>query len=454
MSTSTSPLSSISSSVSATENGTGTFNAQAYVQSILQSEEGPEELMQQQVATLSNQATDLGTISTQLGSLQTAVLALNDFNGALDANQASSSDSSVATATADSTAGVGSHTLTVSNLASTSSQYSTTYASGDAAIPTGSFDIQVGSGTPTAITVDSSDDTLNGLASAINSASAGVTASVITDASGARLSLESGTSGAPGEITISNDTLSGFNFTQAVAGENASFTLDGIALTSTSNTVTGVLQGVTLDLQGASSGAGATISISPDTTQATTAIQNFVTAYNTVMQTLNGEFSYNASTQSLGPLGSDQTVMQVQQSLLSDASFSLSGNSGLTNLAAIGISMNQDGTLSISSSTLQAAMASNYSAVQNLFQQASPAGFAQSFNNDLMNITDPGTGPIALDQQGVQQETTSLNQQITEFQNNLNQQETQLMQTYAQVAATLQDMPTLLSQTQSELSNL
>ncbi|MGH9467526.1 MAG: flagellar filament capping protein FliD [Terriglobales bacterium] len=446
MSTS-SALSSISGSTSS-----GNFNAQQYVQSIIQSEEGPELLMQQQVSTLSDQATALGSISSQLSSLQTAVLALNDFQGALDANQVSSSNAGVATGTADSTATAGTHSLVVSNLATTSSEYSNTLATGDTTFATGSFTLAVGSNPGTVITVDSSDDTLNGLASAINAQGLGVTASVITDANGARLSLVSGSSGAPGNLTLSSNTT-GLTFTQAVAGTNANFTLDGIALSSTSNTVSDVLPGLTIDLAGTSA-SPVTLTVSPDTSQATTAIQNFVSAYNTVVQGLNAQFTYDPSTQSTGPLGSDQTIMELQQNILSDASFSISGNSGVTNLAAIGISMNEDGTLSLDTSTLSAAMASNYSAVQNLFQQTSPTGFAQNFANDLSNLTDPASGPIALDQQGITLSTNDLNQQITDFQTNLNAQEQQLMQVYSQVAATIEEMPGMVSQTQSELGSL
>lgn len=431
---------------------TGSFNAQQYVQSIIQSEQGPEQLMQQQVSTLSDQATALGTISTQLQSLQTAVFALNDFQGALAAKTASSSNSGVATATADSTAAAGSHTVVVNNLAATSSAYSSTLTNGDTTFATGSFTLQVGSGTATTITVDSTNDTLNTLAASINSQNLGVTASVITDANGARLGLVSNSSGAAGDLTISGNTT-GVSFTKAVTGVNASFSVDGIALASASNTVTGVVQGVTINLTGTDP-AGATISVAPDTTQATTAITNFVNAYNQVIGSLNTQFKYDSTTQSTGPLGSDTTVMDLQQQLLGNAAFSISGNSGYVNLASIGVDMNDDGTLSINSSSLNAALASNFTAVQNLFQQVSPAGFAQNFDNNLLNMTDPVASPIAVDQQGIAQSTADLNQQIADFQARLDSQEQQLMQVYSGVAVTIQNLPTQLAQIQSQLGSL
>jgi flagellar hook-associated protein 2 len=318
--------------------GSSSFNAQQYVAQLIATEQGPEQLMQQQVATLSDQSTALGALSTQLTTLQNAVFALNDFQGALAAKQASTSNSAVATATADTSATVGAHTLSVTNLATTSSAYSSTLADGNTTFATGSFQVQVGTNAAVTVTVDSTNDTLNGLATALNSLDAGFTASVITDASGARLSLVSGTSGAPGDLTISNDTT-GLSFTKAVTGADAAFTLDGISLQSSSNSATGVLQGVTINLAGVSA-SPITLTVAPDTSQATTAIQSFVTAYNAAIGTLNQQFAYNATTQSTGPLGSDTMVMQIQQQLLGDAAFAVPGNGAYTNLASIGVDMN------------------------------------------------------------------------------------------------------------------
>ena len=99
-----------------------------------------------------------------------------------------------------------------------------------------------------------STNTLNGLATYINNQNLGVKASVITDSSGSRLALVSQTSGAAGEITLSNDTTGtngkGMGFTDAVDGKDASLTVDGIPIDSASNTVTGVIPGVTLTLSG------------------------------------------------------------------------------------------------------------------------------------------------------------------------------------------------------------
>lgn len=445
MATSTPSLNGVSSSGTSTQ-----FNAQQFVQQIIASEQGPEQLMQQQVTNFSTQATALGTISTQLQSLQTAVFALDDFQGALAAKIATSSNTTVATATASATAAAGTHSLTVANLATVSSGSSSVFASSSTTFATGTVSIQVGSGAATNITVNSTNDTLNGMVTAINAAQAGVTASVITDANGSRLALASNTSGAAGDLTITDS--SGLGLAKKVTGVNANYSLDGVSLASASNNVTGVLSGVTLNLAGTSA-SPVTIAVNPDTTQASTAIQNFVSAYNTVITSLNQQFTFNSQTNSEGPLGSDSTVRQLQQQLFGDAAFSIGGNSGFTNLASIGVNMNEDGTLAVDSSTLKASMASNYNAVVNLFQQVSPAGLATNFNNDLLTMTDPTVGPLAVDQNGISQSIAALNQQIADFQNNLNSQEQQLMQVYSQVAVTLQQMPLMQSQIQSQLAS-
>lgn len=448
MSTGSSALQSLQGASS----GSTSFNAQQYVNAIIQSEQGPEQLMQQQVATLSAQASAWSSLNTQLQALQSSIFDLDNFTGPLNAFTASSSNSTIATATATTQAQAGSHTLTITNLATTSSQVSNVLANATTTFGTGSFQVQVGSGTAQTVTVTSSNNTLNGIAQAINQQAIGVTAGVVTDASGSRLELVSNTSGAPGNITISNNT-SGLTFTSAVTGANANFTIDGVNLSSTNNAPSNVLPGVSLSLL-ATTASPVTISVNPDTTQATTAIQSFVTAYNAVITSLNQQFAFNATTQSQGPLGSDSTAALVQEKLLSDASFSISGNGGITNLASLGVSTNEDGTLSVDTSALNAALGSNYSGVLNFFQQITPNGFAANFNNDITNINAPGNGPVILDQNGIQNEITDLNQQITDFQANLNLQEQQLLQQYSQVAVVIQQMPSLLNSVQSQLSSL
>src|SRR5262249_36860382 len=153
-------------------------------------------------------------------------------------------------------------------------------------------------------------NTLDGLVSYINGHALGVTASVITDATGARLALVSNTTGLPGDLTITSNipadpNLPSLSFTKSAKGTNASFTLDGVPVSSASNTVTGVLAGVTLNLTGEDPFTEVQLNVGPDVIGATQAINDFVNAYNTVMAAINSQFAINTATNTAGVLSND-----------------------------------------------------------------------------------------------------------------------------------------------------
>ena len=183
----------------------------------------PETQWQAQQATINGQISDLNTLESSTTTLENDISALQDPVGAVTARSATSSDSSLVSASAGAGTAIGNHTVVVNSLATTSSYYTDEVASASTALASGSFNITVGSGPANTITINSSDNTLTGLASAINNQNIGVTASVVTDANGARLALVSQSSGAAGDLNISN-TSSGlsFGFTKAATGANAS----------------------------------------------------------------------------------------------------------------------------------------------------------------------------------------------------------------------------------------
>ena len=432
--------------------GTG-INVQQFVQSLVQTAEAPEQQMKAEQTTYTNQLSAISNINNLLSNVQNDIQNLQDPLGPLGSTVANSSDTAILTASTGTGAVAGTHTVTVSSLATTSSYDTNPLASGDTTFATGQFTLQVGSKAPATITVGSSNDTLNTLASSINSGNYGVTASVITDANGARLSLVSNTSGAPGNLTIaSGSNTTGLTFNQTQTGVNSSYSVDGVPLNSTSNNVTGVIPGVTLSLTGAASGTPVTLVIGPDTTQAATTIGQFVTDYNAVVSAINTQFTYNGSSTTQQPLFSDSSLQMVQQTLQSDANFVMNGNNGITGLSSLGLNLQQDGTLQVDSGTLGSALTGNYTAVQNFFQQnGSQNGFAVQVNNDLANLTNPTTGPLYVDAQGIGQSNTALSAQIADFQANIAQQEQIWLQEYSQVNTTLQSMPLQIQQIDAQM---
>jgi len=437
------------------------IDVESTVNTLIQALEQPEQPMLAEQTFLQSQSSAISNIGSLLNNLQTTVEALSDPDGVLTNQVASSSDTTVLTASTTGGATLGNHTITVGHLATTSSVYSDDVTNGTTTFNGGQIELQVGSNTVT-IPVDSTtdnDNTLNGLVSYINknSQQLGVTASVITDAGGARLSIVSNASGQPGNITVlSNTTGLNFNNTatgqpNAIAGVNASLTVDGVPITSTSNTVTGAIPGVTLNLVGTSD-SPVTLSVAPDTSDATTAINNFVSAYNAVVQAINTQFTYTSGASSQPPLFADAGLEEVQQTLNSDINTTFNGNSGITNLASIGVNLQNDGTLQVDNATLSSALTNNFSAVQTFLQQITGQnGFAVQLNNDLTNLTNTVTGPLAIDLQGVNNSLTSVGDEISDFNANIAVQQQQLTTEYSQVDATLQQLPLTIEQIDSEL---
>ena len=468
----------ISFNAAALLNGNG-IDVKSLVAAVQSAATAPLTAMQNQQTDLSTQAGLLSGYENNLTALQASVLSLASTTGPLASQAATSSDSSILSATAATTATAGTHQIVVSALATTGTIYTNSLKDGNTSFltspaTTGDIKLQVGTGT-SATTYDipitqgsNGNDTLSTLASYINGQKWGVTANVVTDATGARLALSSQATGTAGALSITNNdaNLTSLVFNTPTGGTNASFTLDGVPFSSTTNTVTGAIAGVTLNLASADKNTTVQLTVGPDTAAATTAINNFVSNYNTMIGNLNTQFTVDPTTNSEGPLGSDVALRQLQTSLLDDASYAITGNSGFVNLASLGIDMNNDGTLTVNQTvtydaegnlthqSLANVLATNPSAVQSFFQNSSHTGFADSFNNDLFNLTDATNGIINVDIIGNKAQSQSLTTQINNLQDRLTAQKAALTLVFDKVNATLEAYPSLLNEVNAEIGAL
>ena len=222
--------------------------------------------------------------------------------------------------------------------------------------------------------------------------------------------------------------------------------------------MTGAIPDVTLNLTSADPATPVTVTVGPDTNSINNSISNFITEYNTVVGDLNTQFTVNAATDQEGPVGSDSALRILQSSLLSDITYATtdpaSVSSGITNLASLGITLNNDGTLSVNSSTFNTALTANPAGVQNFFQNSSSTGFADHFNSDLTNLTNASSGILNSDLAENQTEQSALNTEITGFQSQLATQKIQLDQEFSQVNANLEEYPFLLQEVTQELSSI
>jgi flagellar hook-associated protein 2 len=412
-----------------------------------------------ELSTLQAQDTVFTSLGTDLSTLTTSIQALTDFEGVFSEKEGSSSDpNTLALSSATSSATAGSHTVLVNNLATTSSEVSGTLANASDTL-SGSVTITV-NGKSSEIDVSSSSNTLSSLASAINAADAGVTATVLTDSSGSRLSLASTTSGAAGNITISSalsDTTTGNSiaFTSSQPGKDASIVVDGTTLTSSSNTVTNAIPGVTFQLlaSSASSTSPVQIQITNDNTDVETAITNFVNAYNAVANDLTTQTGKDSSGNS-EPLAGTPILSQLQSSL-SGALFAGSASGSINSLEQLGIGVNSDGsgTLTIDGDTLDAALNNNYSDVTGFFQNT--GSFGQTLSTTLNNLgTQAPDGAIFLAQQQNSAQEAALKTDVTNENTLLATQKTQLTDELNAANQILQGIPSQLDEVNSIFDSL
>jgi flagellar hook-associated protein 2 len=451
------------------------IDVSSIVEQIIGEQSGQLTVWQGQQTTLATQDGLLEGEENNLTNLQTAVAALASPTGALVAQAATSSDTSVLSATAQSSAIAGTHNIVVNSLATTGTLYTNAVAAGAntsilaSGQTTGDVKLQVGGASGTTYDVpitQGSNDTLTTLSSYINTQSTannwGVTASVVSDATGSRLSLQSQNSGSAGALAVTTNTNTTLTFDTPQGGTNASLTIDGVPFSSASNTVTGAIQGVTLSLTGVSTGSPAQpvqLTVGPDQNQISTAVNNFVSAYNNVVSTINSQYVVDPTGATPAPpLESDISLRSLQSSVLTDAAYAIGGNSGLVNLASLGINMNNDGTLTVGSNaagqSFAQVVAANPSAVVNFFQNSAGTGFANNFNADLTDLTAPTTGPLNVDLTQNQAEQSDLTTTINNFDSQIALQTTQLTSEYDSVNASLQSYPLLLQEITETLGTL
>jgi flagellar hook-associated protein 2 len=427
--------------------GTG-FDVTTTVNSILAIQQGIETPWKTQLTALQAQDTVFSTLGTDLSTLTTSLQSLTDASGALAEKEGSSSDTSILTLTSASTAAVaGSHTVVVNSLAATSSKYSAPIANASDTL-SGTLTIAVGSGSAQTITIGSTNDTLTTLSAAINAADVGVTASVITDANGSRLSLVSGTSGASGDITLGGTltdatTSSTVGFSTGQTGANASLTVDGVAISSPSNTVTGAIPGVTFQLLSQSPATNVQVQVTNDNAAVETAVNTLVTSYNAVIKDINTQEGKD-STGAAEPLFGSTTLSQIQTELQS-ALYSGTASGGISSITQLGLSVGTDGTLTLDTSALDATLNSNFAGVTGYLQNT--GSFGQNLAKILNNLGSLApNGAIYLAQQQNASEEAALNKSVANEETLIATERTNLTAELNTANQILQSIPQQLDQ--------
>ena len=378
-------------------------------------------------AKFTTQISGLGTIKSALSGLQSTLADLKKTS-TFQNLKATVADEKQFTATTDASSVAGNYNVLVNNLAQAQRLVTTvdpTLTSTTSQIGIGTLSIQVGSAAAKSITI--TDGSLAGVRDAINSAKAGVTANLVKDGSSYRLVVGANDTGAANGLTItvsgdsdSNDSdnagLSRLtynsagtkNMTETAAARDAQIVVDGLTLSSASNTVKDIIPSVTLNLKAGGTTA-TSLTVAQDASGVTTTLQAFVKSYNDLMSNVKSLTAYNTTTKAGSALTGDSVVRSTVSQVRDVISSSVTEATGTyKTLADIGISMQRDGTLALDATKLQTALAADTDGVASVFS-AGTTGIAQRLGSVLGNLLG-SDGPLA-------SRTDTLNRQIKDIGN-------------------------------------
>ncbi|MGP8474080.1 flagellar filament capping protein FliD [Burkholderia sp. PR2] len=347
----------------------------------------------------------IGSLKSSLSSLQSALSGLTD-GSALSKFTASASGSGL-TATTSTGAVAGNYSIAVTQVATAQKLSSITGIPSTNQVGTGNLTIQLGSGTPMTVAINSGTNTLADIANAINTGSGnpGVTATVVTGTDGSHLVLTSNVTGGANTIKVSTNSTDGLaalatvdntgaatnNYKETVTAQDAQLSIDGTNVVSASNTITGAITGVTINLSASSAKATQTLSVSPDTTTAANTINAFVSAYNAFVSTASSLSSFNSSAAAGsqgGPLIGDSMLNSIVNTLATKVAQGVTSGGSTVSLSAIGLNLQPDGTLSVDSAALSSALANNPSSVATAFNATN--GVGATLNSNITTFLQTG----------------------------------------------------------------
>lgn len=444
------------------------FNVPTLVSQLMAVERRPIDKLNAKIASNETKISSLGTLNSLVASFQTAAKSLST---GLQKFAATPSDPGVLSATLGSTSVPGSYAVNVSQLAQSQNlvaagRASSTAAIGDGTATTVTFDFGSTSGTTftpngsgtKSITIDGTNNSLEGIRDAINSAALGVTATLVNDGSGTpyRLALTSISSGVSNSLKITTsrvdgsidntiggsiDSLLGYdpagtkNLTQTLAAQNANLTVNGIAITSASNTVSEAIQGVTLTLKNTTV-TPANLTVTRDTAAINTAASGFVDAYNALASQIKSRSGYGTDGKGAGSLAGDGTLRLMQDQLRGIFNTPASGGT-LASLGQVGISIQKDGSLLLEGNKLDRALSANFSDVRNLL--SSSTGFATRLEAWAKSSLAAG-GLFDTRSQSLNQSVKEQNQAIDKLENRMSALQKRLTREYSNLNLMLSRM--------------
>jgi flagellar hook-associated protein 2 len=417
------------------------IDTKAIVDAIISAERRPAQLMERSISTLTTRKSAWGAYRTILNDINTAAKALRSgtaFGGrTTSVAGTAASGRPILSATAGSTSTPGIYNVEVQSLARSGTGNTAAQALATAPILTGGATTASLTLNGTTITVDATNNSLEGLRDTINSTTAAnVSAYIVQTGSGASLVLKAKTSGANGLAfteTTGTGLLTSLGWT-ADAGADASLVVDGVPVTRSTNNVSDVIPGVTLSLQTAELGTTTQVTVSRDQSSARTAIESFVTAYNKLLDFNKAQIPSGAANATTRPALASETALASQSANLSrtlQEAFG-SGAAATQTLSQAGLAIGRDGKLTFSAAKYDALSAADSTGVQALFSDRMTA--TSTYLDSLVQST---SGNIALQTQSIDRQVTRLTERVGSFDSRLANRRASLTRQFVAMEAAL-----------------
>lgn len=403
--------------ITSTGIGSG-LDVNSIVTQLVALERRPIDQLQTEADKLDARLSSFGKIQSYVDSLRTAARTLTDTT-TWKAAAATSGDSTAVGVTAAGGSTAGSYSVSVTDLAAAQMNASSAVASSTTALGQGTLTIDIGTwaadlsgftpksgSSSVSITIGPGEDTLEKVRDKINAtANLGVRATIVNDANGARLVMQSRSTGAEngfriqvsdddgvdddnsGLSRLAYDPPNGAGVSQRnQPAANAKATINGLLVESASNTLANVIDGVSLTL-GKKTTSPVDVTVSRDTASMRKGIDGFVSAYNDLVKLLRDQTRFDASSKSAGPLQGDRTAISILGQLRSAMGMSSSASSTFARASDIGLSPQTDGTLKVSGSKLDSAMG-NLEEMQKFFATATSSSATNGLADRLRQLSD------------------------------------------------------------------
>jgi len=454
------------------------LDVNSIISSLMAVESLPLTALQSTATTLQTNLSAFGQVQSLVSALQDAAKPLFDPNTFALTSSSSTDPSSVSAGTSTG-ATPGIYSVSVSSLSAGQSLVSQTgqFTDGTSVVGSGSLTIHLGtwSGTGNStftpatgssditIPIGATENTLAGIAAKINAANAGISATIVTDASGARLALQSSATGAANGFRVSvadddgnNTDASGLSrlaydpasgtsqLSLAQSASNTQATINGIAVSSSSNTLSGVISNITFNLSKITS-QPVTVNVSRNTDPIKSDVTAFVAAYNALNGYLASETAYDPTSKTAAPLQGDSTATSIQNQLHAMLSQSTGASSTFSSLSSLGVQVQKDGSVLFDATTFNNAIA-NLPEVTKALSNVDPKN---ALNNGFGKRFSDWTGSLLSVGGSLPGKTASIQSTITSNQKDQQSMQDRLTQTQARLQAQYTALDTTMSQANS-----